>query len=96
MNIGIRELKSHLSDFVHRAQSGEHVTITDRGRPVALLVPIPTVSDGNLPVALAKGINEGWIRPRKTDAPLAPSNIRLTFPKGMSASQILADDRDER
>ena len=41
---GIRELKQNASEVVAAAASGEIVTITDRGRPVARLVPIPSQS----------------------------------------------------
>ena len=37
---GIRELKQNASDVVAAAAAGEVVTITDRGRPVAKLVPL--------------------------------------------------------
>jgi prevent-host-death family protein len=36
---GIRNLKDHLSRYIARAAAGERVLITDRGRPVAELVP---------------------------------------------------------
>src|ERR1039458_4072524 len=38
--VGIRELKAQASAVVRRAAAGEVITITDRGRPVARLVPI--------------------------------------------------------
>jgi len=38
--VGIRELKQHASKVLARAAAGEIVTVTDRGRPVARLVPI--------------------------------------------------------
>lgn len=38
--VGIRELKQNASAVVARAAKGETVTITDRGRPVALLTGI--------------------------------------------------------
>jgi prevent-host-death family protein len=38
---GIRALKQNASQVVARVAAGEIVTITDRGRPVALLSPIP-------------------------------------------------------
>jgi prevent-host-death family protein len=38
--VGIRALKQNASTVVARAASGETVTITDRGRPVAQLTPI--------------------------------------------------------
>jgi len=39
-SVGIRELKSHLSTYIDYASQGEEVVVTDRGREVALLVPI--------------------------------------------------------
>jgi len=38
--VGIRALKQNASAVVAEAASGDYVTITDRGRPVAMLVPI--------------------------------------------------------
>ena len=39
--VGIRALKQNASAVVARAAAGEMVMITDRGRPVAQLVPAP-------------------------------------------------------
>jgi prevent-host-death family protein len=39
--VGIRALKQNASAVVSDAAAGETVTITDRGRPVARLTPIP-------------------------------------------------------
>jgi len=38
--VGIRALKQNASEVVAVAAAGEAVTITDRGRPVARLVPL--------------------------------------------------------
>lgn len=40
MQVGIRELKADLSAWVKRAAAGEPVVVTDRGRPVARIVPV--------------------------------------------------------
>ncbi len=37
--IGIFEAKTKLSEIVRRAEAGERITITVRGRPVADIVP---------------------------------------------------------
>jgi len=37
----ISEAKAKLSALLNRVKAGEEVTITDRGRPVARIVPIP-------------------------------------------------------
>lgn len=39
-SIGIRELKQNASAVVARAAAGELLLVTDRGRPVARLVPL--------------------------------------------------------
>lgn len=38
--VGIRKLKSKLSECMERASHGEMVVVTDRGEPVAELVPL--------------------------------------------------------
>jgi prevent-host-death family protein len=40
VTVGIRELKARLSSYVRQARSGASVIITDRGEPVARLVPM--------------------------------------------------------
>jgi prevent-host-death family protein len=39
LQVGIRALKAHASALVRRAAAGETITVTDRGRPVARIVP---------------------------------------------------------
>jgi prevent-host-death family protein len=39
--IGIRELRQHASHWLRRVRAGESFEVTDRGQPVALLVPAP-------------------------------------------------------
>ena len=66
MEIGVRELKAKLSEFIGRASGGEVVVVTDRGRPVAQLGPLAGYS------AVERGVEEGWIEPPKR-AGLAPT-----------------------
>lgn len=40
--IGVRELRQHASRYLARVEKGESYEITDRGRPVAMLVPVKT------------------------------------------------------
>ena len=56
MEVGIRELKQNLSEYLERASRGEVIRVTDRGAPKVLLVAIP----GSL--TLEQGIREKWIR----------------------------------
>lgn len=67
MDVGVRELKSRLSEYLGKAASGESVVVTDRGRPIVRLVPFAEDS-------IQSGIAEGWIdAPRRTRLePAAP------------------------
>lgn len=39
--IGIRELRQHASVYLRLVEAGETLEVTDRGRPVAHIVPLP-------------------------------------------------------
>lgn len=59
--IGIRELRQNASEYVRRAEAGETLEVTDRGRPVARLSPLTgsetlrdrLIADGTLTPATA-------------------------------------------
>ncbi len=39
-SIGVRELRQYASTYLKRVKDGESLTVTERGRPIARLVPI--------------------------------------------------------
>ena len=41
VSVGIRELRQRASELLRRVAAGETIEVTDRGRPVALLSPLP-------------------------------------------------------
>jgi len=41
-SVGIRELRQRASELLRLVERGETIEITDRGRPVALLSPLPS------------------------------------------------------
>lgn len=40
MKVGIREFRSQMKSWMERARSGEEIVITERGQPIARLVPV--------------------------------------------------------
>ena len=42
--VGVRALRQRASELLRLVEQGETVEITDRGRPVALLTPLPSGS----------------------------------------------------
>jgi prevent-host-death family protein len=83
-DVGVRELKQHLSEYLDRAERGESLTVTDRGRPKAVLGPLPGRA------RIEDGIAEGWITPG-AGGPLEP--VRRLRGE-MSSLDALAEDRD--
>lgn len=39
--VGVRELRQRASELLRRVEAGETFEVTDRGRPVAMLCPLP-------------------------------------------------------
>ena len=90
MSVGIRELRQRASELLRQVERGESIEITDRGRPVALLSPLPP---GN---PYQRMLAEGEIAPATRDTGDLPEPLPL-LPDQESASQVLARLRsDER
>jgi len=92
--VGLKTLKTKLSEYVRRAAAGETVVITDRGRPVAELVQHKPETD--LTPFQEKGLREGWLTPARR--PFPPLPPRKPIP-GYTLEQLLADldkDREDR
>jgi prevent-host-death family protein len=85
MDVSVRELKAKLSEFLDRAERGELVRVTDRGRPKAMLGPLP----GKL--RLEEGIQQGWIAAGK-GGPLAPV-ARVRTKGSLTSEAVLDEDR---
>jgi prevent-host-death family protein len=64
--VGIRALKQNASAVVAQASTGEAITITDRGRPVAQLTAIPS---SRLQLLIASG----HARPARRDIATLPA-----------------------
>lgn len=52
-SIGVRELRQQASRHLRSVQAGETIQVTDRGKPVAMIVPMP--KRGALDVLEASG-----------------------------------------
>jgi len=84
MNIGIRELKAKLSEYLSQVADGEEFVITDRGIPVAKLVAYVSINSIEL------GIEQGWIEPAKLrELPVDSQR----FHAAESVPKVLEEDR---
>ena len=87
MDVGIRELKQRLSEYLDRAAHGERIIVTHRGRPRAMIGPLPGGDN------VRRGVEEGWITPPRVAGPLPPPPQRGRA--SASVREMLAEDRGE-
>lgn len=64
--MGLRELRHHTGEVLARVRRGETVEVTDRGEPVARIVPITTAPKSP---ALARLAAEGRVRLARRTGP---------------------------
>ena len=89
MTIGIREAKANLSRFLKSVQEGNEVVLTDHGRPVGKIVPIPT-AELPLSVRLQRLEEQGVVSPAPDRFDKCPAPIAL--PDDL-AQRLLQEER---
>ncbi|MEW6366173.1 MAG: type II toxin-antitoxin system prevent-host-death family antitoxin [Acidobacteriota bacterium] len=91
----VAELKASLSEYLARVKSGEEVLVTDRGSPIAKIIPAPRSGAGTAHlrelekaglIAIGRGKlpKDFWSLPRPAD------------PKGTVLSALLEERRETR
>lgn len=90
VSVGVRELRQRASELLRRVETGETFEITDRGRPVAVLGPLP---DG---APLERLRASGDLTARIADLEGLPAP--LPVPDGCQAPSVVLAElrRDER
>jgi prevent-host-death family protein len=93
MEVSIREMKNNLSKYLKRAQAGEEVLITDRGRPVARLVSAATPQDMTIDDAVARLRGSALIRPGGGGRPKGAKRPIVTKRGEKTLAELLLEDR---
>ena len=86
--IGIRELRQHASKWINKVRAGAVIQITDRGRPVARLVPITSADPDRDALAAA-----GFLSPAPAPRPTLDAS---TLIPGVDLTAILDEQRSDR
>jgi prevent-host-death family protein len=63
MQVAVREFKDRLSELLRRAQAGEEIVVTSRGKPVARLGPATPCAPSDPQEALRRLRSQPWLRP---------------------------------
>ena len=68
LSVGVRELKSHLSEYLRRVKAGQTVVITEHGQPVGRIVPEARSLDEKIRAMVDAGLadwnGEKWAPPK--------------------------------
>ncbi len=86
--VGVRELRQNLSKYLERIKRGERLEVTEHGRAVAVLAPLPP-ADG----AMARLVAAGRVTPPSRDL---GSLLPPGGPTSTTLSRALADERADR
>jgi len=81
--VGIRELRDHLSRYLDRVQDGEEVVVTDRGRAIARVLPM------NGERTIDRLIARGLVTPAKQSKRARPKPLKTPGP----VSDLVAEQR---
>jgi prevent-host-death family protein len=87
MDVSVRELKAHLSEYLKRVEAGEVVAVTNRGRRVARILPEPGGG------GIEQGLKEGWLT-READEPAVPFVPIAPRADALSSTEVIRADRD--
>lgn len=88
--VGVRELRDHLSKWLDEVKAGRDVTITERGKPVARISPI---ADDD---PLAHLIAEGIVTPPKRPRPDLSAWNPIKLKSGATVSDLVIEERRSR
>jgi prevent-host-death family protein len=88
-SVGVRELRQRASELLRRVEHGESIEITDRGRPVAVLVPVPDDPLERLRAAGELTQPDGDLDDLPEPLPLAPGSE----PPSSGLARLRADER---
>jgi antitoxin (DNA-binding transcriptional repressor) of toxin-antitoxin stability system len=84
--VGVRELRRSASAILRRVAAGETVEVTDRGRPVAVLLR-------TMPGGLTRLESEGLLRPAEADLlDLLPVGLP---PDAVAPSRLVSEARED-
>ena len=93
--VGLRELKNRLSEYVRLVRAGERLQVTDRGQVIAELVPPMPATARDPAAAFSELERKGLVRqPTVKGRPSYP-RLRRLVPPG-TAQRLLDEERGGR
>jgi len=85
--VGVRELKNRLSRYLQEVKQGRSITVTERGKPVAILGPTSESPDAKVVRELVRESLGTWEGGKPKGTPHPPAV------KGKPVSKIVLEER---
>lgn len=89
--VGVRELKMHLSRYLKRVRAGQHLRVTERGKPIATIAPAEVPVDLEWAHQLIAEGRAAWSGGKPKGVPLAARRRRRR--QGPTVSDAVIEDR---
>ena len=84
ISVGIKELKEKLSAYLDNVRDGERIVVTDRGKEIALLIPVTNER---------RAVNDLVASGRATWSGGKPTGAKGNRIKGKTLSKTVLEDR---
>ncbi len=88
--IGIRKLRDELTRHLGRVRRGQRIVVTDRGKPVAVLMPYRQDREAEQRERLDKVLAGGHVAPAEKPFLINPPLVKGS---GKLASDLISEDR---
>ena len=88
LRVGVRELKTKLSEYLRRVKAGEIILVTERGRTIGQIVPVKPTLEKRLKALVDSGISEWNGEKYQPNKPVARNR------GSKQLSDLIIEDRD--
>ena len=92
MRLDCAKPTQHFSKAIKTVKAGKEVILTERGKPIAVIKPLPAPDD--VDAALDRLVAAGLVRQAAKRGPMPPRKPRRI--RGEPLSKTISDMRDER
>jgi prevent-host-death family protein len=94
MRLGLREANQGFSKVIKAVRAGREVVLTDRGRPIAVIKPLP--QNDTEGAVIRRLETEGLLRPALKRGPMPAPRWKPIRIKGRALSETIREEREER
>ena len=94
MRLGLRAANQYFSKAIKAVKAGQEVILTDRGKPIAVIKPLPQADSEDAVIRRLEA--EGLLRPALKRGPLPEPRWKPIRIAGKPLSGTIQEEREER